>query len=471
MSVQPLCFVLMPFGSKPDPTGGPDIDFDRVYAMAIKPGIVDAGMVPIRADEEKLGGIIHKAMFERLLVCDFAVADLTTSNANVLYELGVRHAARPRTTLTVYAESHPLPFDVKLLRTQPYQLGQDHTFPEPHAQRLRQSVSAHLVALRSLEQRDCVQDSPLFQLVTGWHPQPLTPDATESFQGQVKANEAVKERLRRIRSGSQSAEGRRAMAPELARIRSDLLAAETSDPGVLSELLLANRAFEDWSGMIEVYEGMPDQLRSQVPVRQQAAFAYNRRAEQAGSPQDRATAVHLLERLEAERGPSSETSGLLGRIYKSQWSEARRGQDAARARTFLIQAVEAYVRGFEIDWRDIYPGINAVTLLDVQGGARALARKDRLLPVVRFATEQRLASPAPDYWDQATLLELAVLSGEVDRALDALDSAVAASSEPWQPKSTADNLRIICEAREERGQLTEWVRAVIDVLDPRPRDG
>src|SRR4051812_329757 len=205
----------MPFGSKPDPTGGPDIDFDRVYEMAIKPGITDAGMVAIRADEEKLGGIIHKAMFERLLVCDFAVADLTTSNANVLYELGIRHAARPRTTLTIYAESHPLPFDVKLLRTQPYQLGEDNTFPEPHAQPLRESVAAHLVALRSLAQRDSVQDSPLFQLVTGWHPQPLPPDAAESFHAQVKANEDVKERLQRIRSGSQSAEGRRSMAPEL----------------------------------------------------------------------------------------------------------------------------------------------------------------------------------------------------------------------------------------------------------------
>jgi hypothetical protein len=35
---QPLCFVLMPFGSKPDPTGGPNIDFNRIYASAIKPG-------------------------------------------------------------------------------------------------------------------------------------------------------------------------------------------------------------------------------------------------------------------------------------------------------------------------------------------------------------------------------------------------------------------------------------------------
>jgi hypothetical protein len=35
-------------------------------------------------------------MFERLLLCDFAVADLTTANANVFYELGVRHAVRVR---------------------------------------------------------------------------------------------------------------------------------------------------------------------------------------------------------------------------------------------------------------------------------------------------------------------------------------------------------------------------------------
>ena len=61
---QPLCFVLMPFGSKPDPAGGPDIDFNRIYEKAIKPGIQAADMFPVRADEEKLGSIIHKAMFE-----------------------------------------------------------------------------------------------------------------------------------------------------------------------------------------------------------------------------------------------------------------------------------------------------------------------------------------------------------------------------------------------------------------------
>src|SRR5215813_3992236 len=119
MTETPLCFVLMPFGKKKDPTGGPDIDFDAIYEGAIRPAIEDAAMDPIRADEEITGGIIHKPMFERLLLCDFAVADLTTANPNVFYELGVRHAARPYSTLPIFAANQKLAFDVNYLRALP----------------------------------------------------------------------------------------------------------------------------------------------------------------------------------------------------------------------------------------------------------------------------------------------------------------------------------------------------------------
>ena len=68
MSDNPLCFVLMPFGTKKDPTGGPDINFDSVYEQAIRPAIEAAGMDAVRADEELTGGIIQKPMFERLLL-------------------------------------------------------------------------------------------------------------------------------------------------------------------------------------------------------------------------------------------------------------------------------------------------------------------------------------------------------------------------------------------------------------------
>ena len=82
----------MPFGVKPDGRGG-SVDFDAVYRDLLAPGVRDAGLDPLRADQELVGGLIHKPMFERLVLADYAVADLTTANANVFYELGVRHAS------------------------------------------------------------------------------------------------------------------------------------------------------------------------------------------------------------------------------------------------------------------------------------------------------------------------------------------------------------------------------------------
>src|SRR2546430_13095682 len=117
----PLCFVLMPFGRKNDASGR-FVDFDDVYKNVIAPAIHDAELEPLRADEEVTGGIIHKPMFERLMLCPYAVADLTTANANVYYELGVRHALRPYSTILAFAEGGRLPFDLPMNRALPYRL-------------------------------------------------------------------------------------------------------------------------------------------------------------------------------------------------------------------------------------------------------------------------------------------------------------------------------------------------------------
>src|SRR5215469_11627753 len=119
----PLCFVLMPFGQKPSSIGS-IIDFDSVYDGLIFPAIRDAGLEPLRADEEMTGGIIHKPMFERLILCEYAVADLTTANANFYYELGIRHAMRPWSTVLIFADGVRLPFDLGPMRGMPYHLDQ-----------------------------------------------------------------------------------------------------------------------------------------------------------------------------------------------------------------------------------------------------------------------------------------------------------------------------------------------------------
>ncbi len=463
-SSRPLCFVLMPFGVKPDPAGGPAVDFDRVYDRGIGPGVRAAGLEPVRADEEQVGGIIHKAMFERLLLCDVAVADLTTGNPNVLYELGIRHAARPRTTLTVFAAQRPLPFDVTLLRTVPYRLDADNTLPDAAADELRDAVARHLTELRTRARTGPTTDSPLFQLVEDWRPHVPSPTTSELFTAQVRATEEVNRRVRELTRAAARTDRDPGVARALAEVRRTVLDDATVDLSVLLSLMVAHRALGDWAGMVAVHDDLPADLARQPAVRQLLAFALNRRAETGGDPADADRAQALLAELEGEQGPTAETCGLLGRIHKSRWRRAVDAGRAVAARGLLRQAVDAYERGFAADWRDPYPGVNAATLLDVEGSPASLVRRDRLLPVVRYAAEQRVRGPHAGYFDWATLLELAVLADDRDTTATVLADALAAVAELWQPATTADNLGLVVRARAARGEPTDWIAAVVREL-------
>jgi hypothetical protein len=162
--VLPLCFVLMPFGRKTIPSGT-SVDFDAVYRDLIAPAARSAGMEPLRADDELAGGVIHKPMFERLILCDFAVADPTGANANVFYELGLRHGIRPATTVLLFAGTERMPFDVAPLRAMPYQIDAGGKPAEVDA--ARESLHGLLDAAKA-QQGGPTVDSPVFQLVEGY---------------------------------------------------------------------------------------------------------------------------------------------------------------------------------------------------------------------------------------------------------------------------------------------------------------
>lgn len=462
--MKPLCFVVMPFGQKPDPSGGAEIDFDRIYKTGLEPAIKAAEMEPIRADEERTGGIIHKPMFERLLLCEYALADLTTANANVFYELGVRHTARPSTTLTIFAKHQPIPFDVNFLRSMPYELGQHNAFGEDEAKALREAVTSKLSDLRELSTRYAVVDSPLFDLLKDWDPGKIARDKTDVFREQVQLNEDLKRQLAAIREKGRSREGRIKALEDLQLLRAGLGSLEATEAGTVVDLMLSFRALEDWSGMIALHDDMPEALKRQILVREQLGFAYNRRAGKSQDPADRAEALRILTEVEEQQGPSSETCGLIGRIHKDNWNDALSANDRVTAVGHLKKAIKAYTRGFMADLRDAYPGINAVTLLDIKGDKDSLEFKKRLLPVVSFAVEQRLAGSQPDYWDHATMLELAVLNDEPERAAEHLAEAIAEIRETWEPATTANNLHLIERARASRAIHTAWLVQIIKEL-------
>lgn len=439
---RPLCFVLMPFGKK-TAAASSVIDFDAVYQMLISPAIKDAGLEPLRADEEMTGGIIHKPMFERLILCEYAVADLTTANANVFYELGVRHAVRPWSTILIYAEgSSQLPFDVAPLRALPYHLTEEGK-PSDVAKGRRQ------LAERLIEAKNAAADSPLFQLLDGY-PE-IDHTRTDIFRERVQYSTKIKEKLATARK--QGVEGVQEIERELGPL-------QDVESGVVIDLFLSYRAVKGWLKMIDLAGKMSSPLAQTVLVQEQLGLALNR----AGRGEE---AERVLTTLLQKRGPSSETFGILGRVYKDRWEAALKEGSMLLARGLLEKAIDAYLKGFETDWRDAYPGINAITLMEIKESPDA--RREHLLPVVAYAVERRIAAGKPDYWDHATRLELAVLAKDEQKALAALSGALASVRETWEPESTSRNLRLIREARERRREIIPWVKEIEIALEHRAR--
>lgn len=94
MSLRPICFMVMPFGTKETGASAPHpprVDFDALWHDAIAPALESMGYRAVRADQDT-GAVIVKEMLERLFFSHLVVADISIANANAYYEIGVRAA-------------------------------------------------------------------------------------------------------------------------------------------------------------------------------------------------------------------------------------------------------------------------------------------------------------------------------------------------------------------------------------------
>lgn len=100
------CFVMMPFGA---PLG-------EYYGKIYEPAIEKAGLKAVRADDDIFGtGKIIDQIWNGINAAKVLVAELTTRNANVFYELGLAHALRKPVVL-VCSNEQDVPFDLKHIR-------------------------------------------------------------------------------------------------------------------------------------------------------------------------------------------------------------------------------------------------------------------------------------------------------------------------------------------------------------------
>lgn len=447
--VKPSCFIIMPFGKKQD-VKGTVFDFDDIYKNLIQPAVEAADMQAVRADEENVDGIIHKPMYERLILSDYAIADLTTANANVFYELGVRHSVKPFSTISLFAMGSVLPFDVNFLRGMPY--GYDSEKKLLHAATDIETLKQKLIHAK----KEKKTDSPLYQLVDGIHFQnSVAHEKTDIFRDKVMYDESLKKQLHLIRSTRKSNDEK---INQLHSLIENIKPLENLEAGVLVDIMLTFRSLEHYDEMINFIKELPIHIQQTIMVQEQWAFALNR----IKTPEARSEAIQILENVIAKNGPASETYGIMGRIYKDMFIEAVNNQNNLVAEAYLDKALDIYLKGMYADWRDAYPGVNTLMLLELKGENEKI---QRLAPVVEFAVERKMDRTKPDYWDYASLLEIAIIENNYEKAKGLLSKIITTTYENWMLDTTLNNFKIISVYRKKRGQDPKVVDEFIYQLD------
>ena len=414
--LRPHAFVVMPFGKKKGADGS-IYDFNAIYSELIKPTLESAGFESFRADEETASGDILTDMFQELLLADLVMADMSIDNANVFYELGIRHALRKRGVVHVQAGRAYMPFDVFNVRTIPY-----HITPEgvPDPAFLEKDKAAIGRACRATwaSGPDRVH-SPIFNLLPGLaEPDRMalrTPLATGFWReyNEWKQRLTIAQRQRRIGDIL-------------------LLTEEISNPLIKEEAIgEAGKALQNMGrnelALQQYRKGLEINPRN-VEFRQKEAIFLNRlgRVEEA---------IVKLENLLNDFPADTEAMGTLGRIYKDMWTDSWKWikDKEKRLRTsydsyhWLVKAFRTYLKGFRYNLDDAYPGVNALTLgiILIELANRFEDKKDpdpeiaeirELLPDLRgtllFALEAKSQDEKTDYWTLVSLAELHVMTAE-----------------------------------------------------------
>ena len=91
-------FIVRPFGNKNG------IDFDQIEKISFDPRWSRPGLTGGTTGQFIQQGNIRTDMFEQLLVADLVIADISIHNANVFYELGIRHALRDKRTFLIKSD-------------------------------------------------------------------------------------------------------------------------------------------------------------------------------------------------------------------------------------------------------------------------------------------------------------------------------------------------------------------------------
>ena len=406
-------------------------------------------------------GNIRVDMFQCLLTADLVVADLSIHNANVFYELGIRHALRSKRTFLVRSNQDAYPFDLQTDRYLEY----DKEDPAATLPRLVAALR-HTLASESA-------DSPVFALLPELQEQQRSRFLPVPRGFGEEAEIAFEEKH----------------AGDLG-----LLAAEAEGfPWESEGLRVAGRAqyqLKEWRGARVTWEKIRHLEEDDLEANTLLGTIHQRLDDLSRSDQ-------ALQRVLASRGlgagPRAEANALLGRNAKARWRNDWQGRSPEGERAlrspFLEQSCEAYARGFAADLNHFYSGLNAlameIVLIELaralpavwserfdndDEAAAALAerqrRRDKLAAAVGLSIEGEQAraerAGKPNAWAEISAADLRCLTSKrPPRVADAYRKALAGAAD-----LTVEAVRDQLCLYQRLGLLADNVSAALASLDP-----
>lgn len=299
---------------KTDLASGNTFDLDKTYQNIIKPSVQECGYKCVRADEVQDTGLIDRSMYALILRADLVIADISTLNPNAIYELGVRHAAKPLSTIIIKAEStSKIPFDIDHTRVFSYKhLGEDIGVDE--ANRMQTLLKEKMLNIAKTP----VKDSPVYEY------------------------------LQTLQEPQMDIEEYKDIVGALAK-KNDCIFALVENAKLLMGEDKFNEAIKYWEKALE------KNPKESYYIQQLALCTYKQQVNNDEQEMYLNDALRILDKLVDSNDP--ETFGLKGAIYKRL---SKINNDNI---SYLDRAIENYEKGYMINY-DFYTGENLAFCFD-----------------------------------------------------------------------------------------------------------
>ena len=316
------CFVIIGYDKKNSYATGKlrVLDLTETYNFLIKP-VFDALKISCyRAIDKNVSGSIDKLMLQEIKNADIALVDISTLNANVMWELGVRHALKPRHTIMICEKEQmsSIPFDVNHFVVHEYTHSEEG-IPHKEVDRFHKVLTK--VVTDVINQDPNKTDSPVFTFLE---------------------NEINKKEL-----------------------------TENENPGTESFASLIDRAEDakknkDYKKALELFAIAKEFAKDNMTLKENLSFIISRQAlctYKSKDPSEQKSlenAKDILKELQPHQTHDIEVLGLSGAINKRLCELTGNIGD-------LDNSIEFYERGFQLK-QDYYNGINAAFMLYKKAG-------------------------------------------------------------------------------------------------------